>query len=1358
MPVRAQSSGRIHEHVAPIASGASIHATGPWFKVPNMVWDDGENPANIDHGGCFDYDDTPLVLGTHVHRYHAPGSSTPEPWTTQLATLPAYGPTPEQSALVHRLRGYFAPAPLPSTTPVLEAAFELIATEWRPGKPVVVCVSAPATTEFQPELGTPPDLGKFAYGGFGNHSGLAKLGNSSPPPPDKFYTKVGFAVRAQLSSLVGGGQYNLVCAQIEQRALGRNLTFHVQRCVQLSRGVRLMLRSSQWLPPGWEIVPAQTVIPVLVEGGSYGGYVAMTSVVLFPDDFHGAFAGGTPISVRSYISEQQSWTHLAALTGHGGRSGREFSLQDTLDYGRLLSQYRDWRLPGAPAWNHWSGFLHTSTVYAWSTGMLRRPVYFVFGDEDAVTTGTLSMAQVDGIVGYHDHGFRTVAGRPWFGWAIADRRCHPGGFHRTASGLPTHVLEQDMLEFLPQVIAAAAIPETCPPPNPDPGAIDGTTNQDPCEHALRIGPYTQPAPSSGALILDAGFSVGAFDNNGSPVVQPAARRAGKSFGCGTWLGGGDSLLIHGGSAYVGSAEGVVTRFLIDPMTHELEPQSMSQALGYGAWAMAMGDVDGSPGDELVVATHRGVFVLDVGGPGGTMPISDSMVLDWAHSRPHHMKLAQFEPGQPKRIVFATELGDLVGLRVNGGSFSEAFRYPEPGIVDFEFAGIVDNRACFVLLSERGHLVTLGRDVTTGEFSLLATSARLNGHGADLELWGADKVLVLSTKVGQNESLHAFALPHLAPVALGGLATDVWRLPEQLGLVGPGTGSHFDLEVVAGGGHLLILLRDWLFGFTLSARGATGLSFVKNLSTFPPMGWPLDIAVGDLGSTFHDENPWNVPHEVLVSTRTGYLCWQPLDHFFQAALSAGPQNLTHSPYAMRAPHNAWRQPSVLNGAPGFCNRTTAATWAMAVHPTTGQLHLVDQAGSMWRIDPVTGNLTFLYELRHEVAATQVSAPLASPIRSMAWVGPLTGRAVMNPQWLDLEDQIGFVPGATTAVKLTTRPFRPQLGGEHYFTNYGYGPWCNNIPEFVYAYDGFLVMPRGGAASDEADASAPPGCARQVHWWSGGENLASEAWVNQVQGMYLDSAGFVQDWWATTRHVGTPSANMMNRPASEIAGNDLRDGFQLALAQADAQSLQVFQDPYDGNVRVAVATTGGSVIVLDPTGANQISPIAEESPDFGSGGMALAVKSSTNQGGYSDIYLGVLAHHTNPGAGPGTDAVGAVIWLEWTGSNLSVHKLHLLDGSAPDRPKAYGVCGLAVGDVIFGNGGDEVVVTTLDGQFLVFERSLNGWFGALLYHARFEGSLGAYNSIVIADLDPGALGNEVYVAGSLGVRKFRNPGNP
>ena len=102
----------------------------------------------------------------------------------------------------------------------------------------------------------------------------------------------------------------------------------------------------------------------------------------------------------------------------------------------------------------------------------------------------------------------------------------------------------------------------------------------------------------------------------------------------------------------------------------------------------------------------------------------------------------------------------------------------------------------------------------------------------------------------------------------------------------------------------------------------------------------------------------------------------------------------------------------------------------------------------------------------------------------------------------------------------------------------------------------------------------------------------------------------------------------------------------------------------------------------------------------------------------------------------------------------------DPYGTDDLHGYGACGIAVADLDFpADGVPEILVTTLNGEFVVFGQSN----GVLSTPPRFrtivEGQLGAFNSIVVADLDgqihiPGTK-PEVYIASSTGIRKFFVP---
>ena len=112
-------------------------------------------------------------------------------------------------------------------------------------------------------------------------------------------------------------------------------------------------------------------------------------------------------------------------------------------------------------------------------------------------------------------------------------------------------------------------------------------------------------------------------------------------------------------------------------------------------------------------------------------------------------------------------------------------------------------------------------------------------------------------------------------------------------------------------------------------------------------------------------------------------------------------------------------------------------------------------------------------------------------------------------------------------------------------------------------------------------------------------------------------------------------------------------------------------------------------------------------------------------------------------------------------------------ASDDP-AYpivGIAGIAIGEVYADISGPEVVVTTIDGYLLVFGVSDLGSAGSptirldLLCSLAQIGALGAHNSIYIGDhaingtFDAGPDGRaEIYVAGSMGLRRFDTPSQP
>ena len=67
-----------------------------------------------------------------------------------------------------------------------------------------------------------------------------------------------------------------------------------------------------------------------------------------------------------------------------------------------------------------------------------------------------------------------------------------------------------------------------------------------------------------------------------------------------------------------------------------------------------------------------------------------------------------------------------------------------------------------------------------------------------------------------------------------------------------------------------------------------------------------------------------------------------------------------------------------------------------------------------------------------------------------------------------------------------------------------------------------------------------------------------------------------------------------------------------------------------------------------------------------------------------------------------------------------------------------------------------MTTLNGEIAVFAHTNGAINPNAVFRKVVEGSVGAYNSIVIEDLDPSQAGGgakpEIYIAGSSGIRRF------
>ncbi|MEQ1632548.1 MAG: hypothetical protein ABL997_09255 [Planctomycetota bacterium] len=1345
-----------------------------------------------EHGGFHDWPDPGIPqLGVHVHPYIREGQTAPEGWYLHTISGKQYW----------RLRGYLRPTPLPVGAPVDEAAFEITAPYLRvEGKPTVLVLNTPPTFPGEisgPGDGDAPDLGlKFGYAGWKYHNGLERNEPISPTngspqdDPAKFASNIILLQYNEDLRTSGALQYNVLSLRVMPVTVGRPTRFQMQRNLELIRAAQQMMThpgpNSMWRPPvpSWQDLPSASEAPhtAVIEGGSLGGAVAIWTAIMFPNDFHGAASSGACPSIRSWVGEQEIYRYVRTLSGFVD-STHVFSPVEMLQYASALWGAAEARYGASNIPADWSPFFHCSSIRAWKDGFLKRPVYAIFSDEDYISMGVDSIPWLSGSQEYRAKGFATSSiGVPYF-WSLSEKSCHnadqlpfepPDNPSGTGWLAGPYDFPRAVLGFLHQAVASrlanptvsVSVPST--PPN---------ANLDVWDHVLQPATPLPPIPASPPALLKPGNFWGTptppgTANNGSLVstVPVSARIAGKSFGSGTHLGTDDSSMVlvanQATHIYTGSAEGVVSRFVVDAQTTELVPMAISEPLGFGAWAMCRAQADATPQKEIVVGTERGLHILSYLDLTTLHSVRD---LPWEQARPRAMKSVDVVPGGYEEILFISQNGCLAVYKMDpADGLKEYAVYGEPGVVDLCVLGTSEDHLVLALLSERGHVVKVDWDLGANTLQVLAVSPRLNEAPVDMEkgnLGAGDRLVVLmaGTKDSFQEEIlvldtvtMAHASPHRIPGLPANLGNEIY-------------GKAMDLEIVEGspGGATILVMRGG-FVFEIPAGGAVSQVPLVEVSKFPPMMRPLDLVVHEYIAACSEAT---YPHEFVLTTEAGYVGWFSQDEFHGATW----------PDAMLFKGGIPR-PTALNAAPPHCNRTTAATWGMDLNPATNTLELIDQAGTRWGMHG-NGDLTY----RHDTVWTSNNplsldpSPLPGPYRSLrrlpsliASTLPQASVANVNPAGL------GLTMGSQVSRVLTfpVTPFGPgvRVGAP------ANASWTS-VPHECTLQDGFLPFPMAGDVLDLGGASAQvTGATMHAAWWGGQawfRSLTSTVfsqpnWANRIQGLWIDdssSPASIRSWWSCVGGVSVPTGIAQN-----VGGHDLRN---LALANMpieDAGALRLFLDPVSAQVRVAASTAGGRLFVLqagaDPmdVGGTPLTHDAAVSPpqvlDFGTGGTALATLARGGESDRVDIYFGVIAHYvgstnfnaTQSAGTPADDMVSAIAHVEYVGNaSFGSAQLHLkqllrLDGGAANRPKVFGVCGMTVGDIIPSSAGEEIVVGSLDGHLLVYERLSNGDFGSLVYKAQVGGAVGMHNGLVVADLDTSVLGNELYTACSLGVRKW------
>jgi hypothetical protein len=175
-------------------------------------------------------------------------------------------------------------------------------------------------------------------------------------------------------------------------------------------------------------------------------------------------------------------------------------------------------------------------------------------------------------------------------------------------------------------------------------------------------------------------------------------------------------------------------------------------------------------------------------------------------------------------------------------------------------------------------------------------------------------------------------------------------------------------------------------------------------------------------------------------------------------------------------------------------------------------------------------------------------------------------------------------------------------------------------------------------------------------------------------------------------------------------------------------------------------GGRVILLD----GQTGAFRCESDDYGLGGVALET-ADLDGDQREEILFAPLYPNLGPNMAP---PQGRLFLLRFERNPDRLTLLATISLAVGGDILGYGVCGIAAAELDPQVAGFEVIVTTLNGELIVFDQSA----GPLTLTHRFstvvDGSLGAFNSIHVADLDANGKA-EVYLPSSSGIMKFHVP---
>lgn len=1356
----------------------------PQLNVPDGIWNNGEgfrrsSLLDANHGGHLGGAEPGVEL-TDIFGVEETIGGTPGWKQIQYVDEHAGGTTRNLWHFVGYLRpGQLGPYPTPAPGgpgTIEDAAFEIFLPDPIPSTTqIVLAIGAWATTG-KPSIA---DGGWHAYPGKARHDGLVKFGDQPP--------KVFRQCDPAFPALAASSGITVMYGYIIPRVFSRAAVFEVQRYRELREAMRQMLMApsnNYRHPPQLPVMQlASNAPPCIIIGGSHGGFMSQAMCVRFPGEFQGAYAEVFGPSLRRVLADQFALHYFATRTGlqsYGGAYGPH----ETLEWGRACRLMDT--SPGSPG----RDFFNLSTLVRHRRGELHGPFIWLQPDEDTIGHGTDSLPILTGTREYTPRWVSSSL--PTLAFTTVDRRCHESGWHRTAlnGAGPAWEGRDDALELVPQALQEwTAIVPPVPPRLTDDGTEDS--------YAWVLDRALPPDDVPGAnppLFLDPTFGAG---------TTP-----GRSAGAGLALGRDESLRFAdvpgaGKSVFVGGADGVVTRFVLDTATKAFDVAAQSVPLGAFVTALAVGELnDGHSGMEVVVGTKQHLFILDA----ATLAVLNHREMQggFDHTWPRRIQIANVidspdYPGQD--IVMTTLMGHLLVFSSDDGlNFIDMVDFGEPGIQDFAvLEGQVNVGAHtasvtpVLLLSLRGHTINVSLNDINNPLSRNPAPAEMQSwtdgeHGlpADLEIVdapnGNGKVAVaLYSHEGSDGTkdipqIRCFDALTMRPAGLGthGIRDGLgWKGLNVLGLdmisadIAP---VHLAGTNGALAGFVVLL------GARIAWVPADGTRPIQvegyKLDGFAPASRALAVITADLTTRAGEI----YKEEIILSTLAGHLVWMHLEDLLanggsEYLLSVGPPPDPVPPDAVIP----------------YTNQTLSGQWGL-IAADAGQgmkLYGANQAGGLYEIDPATGVGTRrgVFRETHDTSlgTTRQPSVVTSPIRALAQLGSTVTQSSA------LEAAMPASSGSGAPLRwIETSPWEDWANNiVHPLWVKGWRAIGNAIVDYrsqLPVIDGFAAFVAGGDAI--ASGGSVPGATKQLQWWGGDV----DAFSNMIQGAYVSSTHLLDNWYSSK--TGPYSWDYAPYPpqqawhgSSAADCKDLRNEVRQWTAINNLQALRVAQDGH-GTV-VAGSTPGGSLVLLRPGRAagqtNQdygtvlwdSTSVPSPNPPWDEGmhamGLALRpVPGDPNQA--LDIFLGVGITQLEPGpfwSVPNAEAgklTGGIAWYRWTstssgtGTMVRMGLLHL----DPDSNNAigarggFGVCGLAVGDVLASQAGDELVATTLEGDLFVFAIPSSGMLlpTNILFRTWVRGALGVNNSIVVHDFDNDGK-KELYASGSQGIWKWRQP---